>query len=356
MLDAKKLETLACVASGIIESRSLVLGDIGRAVPSGAYDKHKIKRVDRFLSNTGFDVDAVSRGLLRSLAFVPHQRVLLALDWTKLGKLWMMTASVVLGSRSLPFHWTIVNQKRVRLAVAQKWHVEGLLDLLPSGVEYVLLFDAGYDDVDFVKFLMAAEIKFVVRCSSTPSIRPEGRDEWIKLAACSFERGRLYDWRDVEFTIEHELLIRFVAIHDHKQKGPWRLLTNLQDDAQRIVTYYGRRFETEETYKDFKDVRSGFQLKGTRVLDPRRLIRLVAAMTVAYYLMVCAGLYGEDLGLHRQMQTNTVKHKRVLALWRVGRNLIRQGRVSRQHLLGRLWLLIDSLSISFGGLQCQASG
>lgn len=356
LLDEKKRNTLTHVVSGIVESESTVIAKIGEAIPSDAYDKHRVKQVDRFLSNTWFDVGAVSRGLLRGFAFVPHQRVLVALDWTTCGKLEMMTASVATGSRALPFHWTAINKKRVRMANAQKRHVEELLVLLPPHVEAILIFDAGFDDVDFLKFLKALGVKFIVRSSPQVCVRAGGNEEWTHLSRFTWERGAFYDWGEVEFTKEHKLSIRLVALHDHDQKKPWLLLTNLQDDAQRIVEAYSRRFETEETYKDIKDVRSGFQLKGTRIKDPDRLVRLVAAMTVAYFLLVCAGLYGEDLGLHRQMQTNTERRKRVLALWRVGLRLIRRGKVRRQHLLGRLWSLLDAFSLRFGGLHCPASG
>ncbi len=355
-LDAKKRHTLASVAAGIIESRSVVLGEIGRGIPSEAYDKHKIKQVDRFLGNAWFDVKSVSEGLMQAFGFVKHQRVLLTHDWTTLGRFEEMTASVVAGGRALPFHWTTVNKKRGRLAAAQRWHVDELMTLLPPDVEFISLFDAGFDDVSFVEHLLAREVRFVVRSSPQVCIRPKGQDEWIHLRQFPMERGKVYDFGEVEFTKEHRLPLRFIAVHDHGQKRPWLLLTNLQGDAQQIVTYYGRRFETEETYKDRKDVRAGMQLKGTRVTDPLRLTRLAAAQSVAYLLMVCAGIYGEDLGLHRQMQTNTVRHKRVLALWRVGRSLIRKGKVRRQHLLGRLSSLLDTLSISFGGRPCPASG
>lgn len=357
LVDAKKQETLANVAAGIVEAQSLVIGDIGRGIPGEAYDKHKVKRVDRFLSNVWVDVTSISLGLLRGFDFVPGQRVLLTLDWTHLEKFEMMTTSVVTGAgRALPFHWTVIDQKKTRLAVGQKRHLEDLKALLPDGVEFVLLFDAGFDDVDFVRFVRDLEVKFVIRSSPQVCVRRKGHDEWMNLRRYTWPRGELYDWDDVEYTKEHQYRVRFVAIHDHAQEDPWLLLTNLQDHGRTVVRCYGRRFETEEVYKDYKDLRAAFKLKGTRIKDADRLRRLVAVMSVAYLLLVCAGLYGEDLGLHRQMQTNTVKHKRVLALWRVGRNLIRKGRISHQDLLSRLWSLLQTLGISFGGQVCPASG
>lgn len=357
LMDAKKQETLANVVAGAVESQSLVIGDIGRGIPGNSFDKHKIKRVDRFLSNAWIDVTSISLGLVRGFEFAPGQRVLLALDWTHLGKFEGMSTSVVTGEgRALPFHWTVIDQKKTRLALGQKRHVEDLLALLPDGVEFILLFDAGFDDVDFLRHLQELGLKFVVRSSPQVCVRRTGEDRWTHLRRHDWGRGVLHDWGDVEFTKDHKLLIRFVAIHDHGQEDPWLLLTNLQDHGRTVVRCYGRRFETEEAYKDYKDLRSAFKLKGTRIKDADRLKRLVVTMSVAYLLLVCAGLYGEDLGLHRQMQTNTVKHKRVLALWRVGRNLVRRGRVGCQELLRRLRSRLQTLGVTFGGEACPAYG
>lgn len=354
-IDAKKRNTLAHIVSGIIEGKTVVPAEIGKHVVSAASDKDRIKQVDRFLGNTGFDVRAVSEGLLACFDFAPRQRVGLALDWTKLGPFWMMTTSVVTGSRALPFHWTIIHPKKLRMLVVQKWHIEELKAMLPPDVEFILLFDAGYDDVDFLRCLIDSNVKFIVRSSSTVCIREKGK-KWVNLSKTKLERGRLYDWGTVDFTKDHELEIRVIGFHDHGMADPWLLVTNLQDTGEWVVKLYGRRFETEETYKDFKDVRSGLQLKGTRVTDPHRLARLVAAQAVAYYLMVLCGLYGEELNLHRKMQANTIKHRRVVALWRVGRNLIRNGKVQFHGLLSRLKSLLEALGVSLGGRFCHRYG
>lgn len=362
----RRRKSLASFMTGMIEARSLVSAEIGKAIPSEAEDKHKIKQADRFLGNPEFDTDAVSRALLSNFSFVKYERVLLTLDWTKLGKAcWLMTTSVVTGSRALPFQWTVIDKNRTRIADGQKRHVAKLLDLLPADVHFILLFDAGYDDVVFLKHLQKLHLDVVVRISPSVSVRPlkaieepeVAEDGWLNLLKMRLERERVYDWGQVEYTKGQVLPgFRFIGVHDTGQKDPWLLLTNLQQDSRLVIRMYGRRFETEESFKDMKDVRAGFQLKGTRIQNPLRLERLVAAFSLSYQLMVLVGVYGEENLLHRGMQANTVKDRRVLALWRVGRNLLRKGRVTRVNFMDLLRALLGRLSVSFGGGPCPASG
>jgi hypothetical protein len=351
VMDARKRNTMSFLVAGIVESKSANLAALAREMPGDTADKHKIKRVDRFIGNTAVDVSGISLALLRNYGFQKGQRVNLSLDWTTVGKYEVLTTSVVSGGRAIPFHWTVIDKKKTRMAVAERFHVEELKSLLPEGVSFTCLFDAGFDSVEFVSKLETETLQFVVRCATGVCMRPEGKD-WIRVSEVEWERGHVYDWGTCELTKEHAFKVRIVGVWDPGQKSPWLLLTNLQHDARTVITYYGHRFETEETYKDYKDIRNGLQLKGQRVKSPDRLARLLAVETMAYWIMTMAGLYGEDLGLHRSMQANSIKHRRVLAVWRVGRKLLRDGRVQRQNLLALLWSLIERMSITFGGVPC----
>lgn len=355
ILDARRRETVSCIVAGIVHSRSVIPATIGREMPGDTADKHKIKRVDRFLGNCAVEAREISRALLRNYNFQPGQRVLLSLDWTAVGNFEMLTTSVVLGGRAVPFHWTVIDKKKTRMAVAERWHVDELKAMLPEGIQFICLFDAGFDAVEFIRHLEKLGLHFVVRSSTEVCIRPQGKN-WIRMRDFTWSRGHAHEFGIVEFTKDHCHRVRVVGVHDLGQQQPWLLVTNLQDSPRQVISYYGRRFETEETYKDFKDIRDGLQLKGKRIKSADRLSRLIAAEVIAYWLMVMAGLYGEELGLHLKMQANTIKHRRVLALWRVGRKLLRDGLIQSQHLLHYLWATLGALSAKFGGAKCQLSG
>lgn len=351
--DARKRNSISKAVAGAIGAQSTVCSHIARSVPGEAYDKHKIKRFDRLLANDEFEPKSLFPVLLQAFNFRPGQRVLLALDWTTVGRFEVLVTSVVTDGRALPFQWTIIDQNKVRKANAQLEHVRELQAILPEHVRFIHLFDAGFDDGAFVKEVVAITgLKFVIRSSPTFCFKPNAkRKRWRNMKSFRFKRGVRYDLGEGAYTKTNAIELRCVGLHDHKQQKPWILLTNLKDDVSDVVLYYSRRFTTEEAFKDVKDVRSGMQLKGSLVRSAARLSRLTAIVVLAYWLMTLAGMEGERIGHQRRMQANT-RQKRVLAVWRVGRDLILKGLLKTCNLLELLWDLMATLSNARGGCLC----
>jgi hypothetical protein len=112
--------------------------------------------------------------------------------------------------------------------------------------------------------------------------------------------------------------VRVVACFDVKQKEPWLLATNLKDETfSRIIAWYGSRMEVDEFFRDLKNERNGFKLRGLALSSPGRYNRLLLLMAYAYFLLTLIGLWAEREGLHRRLMANTEK-KRTLAPFRVG--------------------------------------
>lgn len=331
-------------------TQSTVCAHFAREAPGEAYDKHKIKRVDRLLGNSNFTVSKLFAALLCSLRLERYLHVLLAVDWTTVGRFEVLVTSIVFDGRTLPFHWTVIDLAKERRMTAQQHHMRGLKDLL-GGLfgRFTVLFDAGFDDCAFLaEAAVCLGFRVVIRSSPTSCFRSNGSDEWLKFNAMEFERGRCHDLGWGEYTKSNAIQIRCIVIHDHGQKKPWILLTNLEHDAQYIVTSYGRRFSIEETFKDVKAVRDGMQLKGCRVKSAERLSRVIALDVLAYWIMTGIGRQGEKSGHHRKMQANTAK-KRVLATWRIGRDLIRRNLCPVGNLLDFLFEALSFLALVLKG-------
>lgn len=100
-----------------------------------------------------------------------------------------------------------------------------------------------------------------------------------------------------------------------------------QDNPGMIIQIYKHRMTIEENFRDTKSPRFGFGLKENVCLSPERFsvwLMLVALATlIAFYV----GQWIERIGLHRQVQANSYKHKRVLSFVFIGCQAIKNNKV-----------------------------
>ncbi|MBC7337806.1 MAG: hypothetical protein H5U01_16260, partial [Clostridia bacterium] len=116
---------------------------------------------------------------------------------------------------------------------------------------------------------------------------------------------------------------RVVAHFAPGQSEPWLLATNVwQASPLVVVRWYGRRMEVEEFFKDIKNERAGFRLRGLALKSEARYGRLLLLVAYAYYLLTVLGEWAEKRQLHRRLMANTAS-KRTLGLWRVGYYIFR---------------------------------
>jgi hypothetical protein len=321
-LSSKQQNTLSLLVAGTIESGRAGIAAIGRAVPSETSDKHRIKQVDRFVGNRLVDVDKISESLLRSLA-TGKKHLFLATDWSEFGSLSVLTTAVIAGKRAIPVYWTVIDTEQQRQRAVESGHFEAVHALLPPGVEAVFLADRGFDGGDRIAHL-AKFTHFIIRLSRGFVYQAQDTDEWRNINDYSIKRRRKYDLGRVRYTRNHGTACRIVITHDEMQDEPWILATNLAVEPREVIKLYGRRFQIEESFKDLKDIRNGFQLSGYKMKSTERLRRLLAVVIFGYLCLTVVGVHGEAEGLHRPMQVNSRTSKRELALWRVGKALLRR--------------------------------
>ena len=105
-----------------------------------------------------------------------------------------------------------------------------------------------------------------------------------------------------------------------RAKDPWLLATSLKNgDAAAVLACYARRFQIEETFRDTKSHRFGFSFEDARSGSERRLNNLLLIAILAAYATTVLGIAAETEGIHREMQANTIRHRRVFSLFTLGR-------------------------------------
>ena len=111
-LHAKRVESLAGAALGVMTSASLAVATIGQALAQarGLVTKHAIKQVDRLLSNQGIDVwDSFACWVPYLIG--PRKAIVVAMDWTDYdrdGQATLALNLVTRHGRATPLLWLTV--------------------------------------------------------------------------------------------------------------------------------------------------------------------------------------------------------------------------------------------------------
>ncbi|NSW84124.1 MAG: transposase [Syntrophothermus sp.] len=229
------------------------------------------------MGNERIPLEQLAKVLARTI-IGPRKLALVALDWTDLrdGKHQALVAGIITKGRALPVFWRVVPKAKLTLNQnrIEENFVSALRKILPRDCKVVILADRGFARVTFFQHLERLKFKFVVRTQTKVWVESESFKG--TLGTLKIPRGTK---RDLGITRYHKAAkwpVRIVVCFDVKQKEPWLLATNVKDEPlSKIVAWYGCRMEVDEFFKDLKNERNGFKLRGLELSSPGRYNRLL---------------------------------------------------------------------------------
>jgi len=176
-LHKKRQQSLAYAAMGVLGSESLFLHRIaeGLADTRGTNKKHATKQVDRLLSNKGISIWDLSEQWVKYVVGA-NQSIIVALDWSSFfdDEQSMLSLNVVTSKGlSTPLLWKSVDKKQLKhnRARFEDQLLSRFKDVLPEGVEVILLADRGFADQKFFRFLEETlKFKYIIRIKSNTTI------------------------------------------------------------------------------------------------------------------------------------------------------------------------------------------
>jgi len=155
----KRAYSISLAVLGVMYSDRLSIAAVGRsqACVRGTSPKHGIKQIDRLLSNQKFDVEA---GFAVTVPWLVAGRkeIVTSLDWTEYaadGHSRIAVNLVTAHGRATPLVWKTVKTKRLKKR-RNKYEDDVLYllaDVLPKGVNVILLADRGFGDIKLYEFL-----------------------------------------------------------------------------------------------------------------------------------------------------------------------------------------------------------
>lgn len=332
VLHQKRLASLANATLGVLQAASLAVSAIGQglALCEGLNVKHAIKQVDRLFSNRALDVHRLFASWV-PFVLGERQEIVVALDWTDFDKDDQSTLVLSLCTshgRTTPLLWKTVQKSQLqkRRNEYEDALLHRLREVIPDGVRVTVLCDRGFADQKLYEFLKTElGFDYIVRFRASITVtdaRGESRaaKEWIPKSAHTLKL------RDARVTQDGYQVGAVVVKKDHGMKDAWCLATSRSElSGSEVVALYGRRFTTEETFRDQKDPRFGMGLSHTTIKDPKRRDRALLVCAMASVLLTLLGAAGESLGEDRMLKANTSKQRT--------HSLLRQGTYYFQALL-----------------------
>jgi len=176
-----------------------------------------------------------------------------------------------------------------------------VLEALPEGVRPVVLADRGFHRAAFLRWLERGNLEYVVRLSKGACLTESDGRRW-KLGEEGLRPGQLRWAEGVRYGLYHGrprgVLVNVAlcwklpksrARDSRRRKRPeepWYLATSLKDPKS-AANWYWQRGWIEQSFKDSK---SRFGLARVQIRCPKRLSRLLMALSVALSWLTLMGL------------------------------------------------------------------
>ena len=350
IIHALRLNAVFDAVQALLSSQRLGVTALGRHLPGNTTPKHAIKRMDRLLGNSHLHqerplfYDQVTRLLIGNMK---HPRILV--DWSPVddrGRHFLLRASLPLAGRSFPLYERVHHKDACPLC--QRHLLDALALMLPEGSRPILVTDAGFRG-PWLREVAARGWYYVGRLRRPTLVRFAGEDwqsvgnvfasasrtpERLGMAEIA-RRAPVETWL---YRVRHTLKGRR---HLTKQgqssrakrsrkaaKGkrePWVLVSNLPPSsttAKKVVAIYRQRMQIEEGFRDLKSPLFGLGFGMHQTRHARRIEILLLIAMLASLVLFAMGLKTQREGSAKQFQSNSLRSRSVLSIWRLGKEAI----------------------------------
>jgi hypothetical protein len=323
-MHATRLNTLSALVFGFISSARLGIAGIASGILGVTAQRHKRKRVDRFLANVGFET-ADTMKMLTCEAWRHFGKLVVAIDWVELrNNFTAIVGAVATGKgRALPISWSVVTRSKAHRS--QNCLEEAFLTListfLPDPAWITIVADRGFGRAMLFPFVNGLGMSYVVRIRGRVHVACE--DYSGLLEDYPLKEGETVDLGRVLYREDGITRTRVVLHWGRGAAEPLCLATDLTSSARRVVKIYAQRMQEEESFRDMKSHRFGFALRYPKLTRADRYERLLTIWALGMWLFFAQGCAAVVFGMHLGLSTAT-NTKRDLSIVRIGVILIGQ--------------------------------
>ena len=346
----KRIDVIGEVLETILMAKTLSVTQIGRKMKNKCQTRSNIRKVDRLYSNSYLfqETDEIRRALAKYL--LKTDRPLIAVDGSKLSNScwYILRASLIIQGRGIPLQEKIYECSEQRSPSLYKDFLLSLQAILSENTCPILITDAEFQRswfelVDQLGWDFIGRIRGDKYCSIYDEDFQSIHEIFEK--ATNKPKALGYGFLNVQ----QEYLGYFYLYkgknkgrHAHTRSGchsdtekslqqaksaaePWLLFSSLNYPAKQIIKAYSYRMTIEENFRDMKSGRYGLGLEMTYSKNKFRYEIMLILASLASAIAYLMGYVGELKGYHRQFQSCSTTHKRMLSRFFLGCELIYKG-------------------------------
>jgi len=314
--NAKQINVLAGLISGIVGSQRTNYPQIASKVPDQTKPESRIKRISRFINAVDEKQEVhlmPFAGLL--LTNLSERTLVLVMDGSEVGRACLaLMLSVLYRGRALPIAWLVISAKKGHFS--QERHIKllsAVRECIPAGADVIFLGDGEFDGIELQNELNNYDWKYACRTSSNTILYD---DEEFSFQDLPLRPGMCLSLPDVLFTRQRFGPVSAITWWSGGCKKPIYLVTNFEL-TEEACYWYQKRFKIETFFSDQKS--RGFHLHKSHLANPTRMARLMLAACLAYLWIIYLGAWSVQHKFH------TIIHRTDhcdLSLFQLGLRLI----------------------------------
>jgi hypothetical protein len=354
-----RLDTLFTFVEAGCRTQNVTVTSLGRALKgaSGTDVKHDVKRADRLIGNTYLHQEKVYFYQLMSERLLGHQKhPLILVDWSPINGaeiFQVLRASIPMDGRALTIYEKAYPESELNTDKAHREFIEELSYCLPEGCQPIIVTDAGFkspwfEAIEKKNWFWLGRVRGQVQLSEDKCNWSKCK-QWYESATNRAKKtGKIFYSKKNQLACEGVLYHgstkgRYVKkkrggqsqcstnkYQQQKAKEPlflvYHLPENVQYTAKRIVQIYKKRMQIEENFRDTKNQRLGLGISDACSKSSFRYDILLLVAALILFVLWCIGYASCQLGQARLLQANSTKHRRVLSIIFVGRQVVNDGR------------------------------
>ena len=356
-IHAARLNTCYLAVQSLVEGAKASVTSLGRGLSGTAYDKHKIKRIDRLLSNRALhqELDTFYSALADTLLKGLPEPIIL-IDWSPLcaDQSWqLLRAALPVGGRSLTLYEEVHPRTKLGNRRIQHQFLNQLADLIPAHCQPVVVADSGFKTPfyryvektlqwhwvgrirsrDFICFNTALDQWFSTKslyAKATTKAKFLGQVDWVRSNPLASLLVLIRQPRKRRHNLTYSGVARRSKqsrSHAGREREPWLLVysTSLKDRTpQQLVAIYRSRMQIEEGFRDSKAAHYGLGLSQQRNIAKKRRAVLCLLATLAHFVLWCVGTAGKETTKARQVRVNSSSIRAPYSVIFLARLLINQ--------------------------------